>query len=135
MNRVNPLYIGILLFVILIILLFKLSSAKDELFQAKESYTFTAKVAADLSGLKEVYGDKEQIKKSLAGILNLTSLKSASLEQKIKRSGLEISSSSMDIIALNLLMGKILNSSYNITALKIKKLSETKASLHMEITW
>jgi hypothetical protein len=41
----------------------------------------------------------------------------------------------MDKNTLNLLMGKILNASFNITSMQIKKLSDDKVSLDMEIKW
>ncbi len=125
MNRINPLYVGFLLLALLLFLSFKLSSAKLELAQAKEDYKESAKLSSKLSELKKIY-NKE---------FKLASLKSNSLVQKKNKSGVIISSSSLDAKTLNALMGKLLNGAYNITTLKIKKLSDTKVSLHLEIKW
>jgi biopolymer transport protein ExbD len=135
MNQVNPLHIVALLIVIITFLFFKLSGVKDELREAKSSYKDSEKLAVELSGLKDVYADKKRVKRSLDRILSVSSLKSANLDIKRDRSFIRISSKSMDIRALNYLMGKILNGSYNIVKLKIKRLSDEKASLNLEIKW
>ena len=46
-----------------------------------------------------------------------------------------ISSQSMDKVALNSLMSKILNGSYNVRSMKIKRLSDTNVNFSMEIQW
>jgi len=135
MNRINPIYLGGLLLVVLMLFIFKLSSAKDELSEVKESYKTTAKLSTELSGLKDVYSQKSKTQKALQRVLRLASLRSADLKQKTKKSGVVISSESMDINALNSFMGKMLNGAYNITSLKIKRLSDEKVSLNVEIKW
>ncbi len=135
MNRINPFYIGVILLAILLFLAIKLGSVKSELKETKASYKETLKLSTDLSGLKEVYSNKERIKKSLQRILELSSLSAAKIEKKSSNSGIVISSESINKNELNSLMGKILNGSFNIGALKIKKLSNTNASLYMEIKW
>lgn len=135
MNRVNPLYIGILLLLILAFVSFKLSEVKSDLKDAKDDYKKTLILAIDLSSLKEVYADKAKLKESLQRILKQPYLRSSNIVQVFKDSGATISSQSIDIDALNLLMGKILNASFNVVSLDIKKLSDTNASLDMEIKW
>ena len=135
MNQVNPLQIGALLIVIIAFLFFKLSGVKSELVEANEAFAKSEKLAVDLSSLKSVYANKTKSQKSLHRILSQNSLKSAHLVIKKAKSSIKISSKSIDTRALNSLMGKILNGSYNIVNLKIKKLSETKAELMMEIKW
>jgi hypothetical protein len=41
----------------------------------------------------------------------------------------------MNLKALNTLLGKVLNATFYISELKIKRLSEKSASLKMEIKW
>lgn len=135
MNQINPLHIGALLVVLLAFLLFTLSGIKSELVEEKNLYLESEKLAVELSSLKDVYADKKGIEKSIERLLAQSSLKSADLKLKKNKKSMKISSKSMDEKALNSLMGKILNGSYNITELKIKKLSETKVSLEMEIKW
>ena len=135
MNRINPLHIGALLIVILAFFIFKLGKAKEELHDANILYKETLTLSTELVGLREVYGDKNSIKKSINRILHQSSLRSANIVKKVTSTGLKISSESMDRRALNSLMGKMLNGSYNIASLKIKRLSDKTASLKMEIRW
>ena len=135
MNRLNPLHIGALLIVILLFISSKLVESKNQLLEAKSSYQETQKVAIELSDLKKVYADKKRLKKSLYKILQLSSLRSANIVKKTKKSEIILSSKSMEKKALNSLLGKILNANFNIKILKIKKLSDKKASLYMEIKW
>ena len=135
MNRINPLHIGILLVVTLLFLVFNLSRAKSELVEAKELHKETLALATHLSELKEVYDDKEKVKKSLSKILEQPSLKSAKIVQEVKNSGITLSSEEIDADILNALMSKLLNGSYNIGALDIKKISQTNATLFVEVLW
>ncbi|MDD2789822.1 MAG: hypothetical protein PHU40_04040 [Sulfurimonas sp.] len=135
MNRLNPLYVGAGLLLLTLLLLLKLSSAKEELVLAQADYKETSLALNELSSLNSAYMGKEEVKKSLQRILSQSSLKSANIEQSIKANSLLLRSSSMDKDALSSLMGKLLNGAYDISSFEIKKLSENKASLEVEIKW
>lgn len=135
MNRINPIHIGILLIVILVFISMKLHSVQAEYNLEKDSYKKTLLLADELKGLKDVYSNKIQIKKSIQKILRHSSLRSANISQDMKKNRIKISSKSIDIKALNFLMGKLLNGTYQIDSLKIKRLSDIKASLDLEIKW
>lgn len=135
MNRINPLYVGIFLLVLLAVLVIKLNGAKSELSEAKQVYASTAKLATDLSELKNVYADKNKVKASLQRTLKNSILATLAIEQNVNNSGMTISCESMDIKSLNYLVGKLLNGAYNITSLSVKKLSEEKSSLDVGIKW
>ena len=135
MNQVNPLHLGGLLLVVLMFLFFKLHGIKEELAEAKSEFLVSQTLAVDLNALKSVYADKTKTKKSLEHILRQKSIVASKLHVKRDKKFVKISSQSMDAAVLNGLMGKILNASFNITTLKIKRLSDTKASLEMEIKW
>lgn len=135
MNRINPIYAAILLLLILAILSLNLSGAKSDLKDAQEDYKSTAKLSTDLSTLKEIYEDKTKAKRSIQRILSQSSLSSSKIIQKFKNSTASISSEAMDINALNLLVGKLLNSSHNISSLNIKRLSDSDVAFSMEIKW
>jgi len=125
MNRFNPLYLVFLLIVLLLFLSFQLSNAKNDLNQGKEAYKDCVKLSTELSGLKNAYSVK----------LNLSSIKSTSLTQKIDEHGMTISSNNMDVKDLNCLMRKLLNGAYNIGTLNIKRINDTKVILYLEIKW
>jgi len=135
MNRINPIHIAILLIVILLFVVVRLGSLKNELTQAKSEYKKTEEVASKILGFKEAYGDKKELQKSLKKLLSLSQLRSAKLQQKIQKNSIILSSQSMDKNALNTLMGKLLNKAYNISAFKIKKQSSESVSFEMEIKW
>lgn len=133
MNQVNPLHIGALLGVVILFLFFQLSSAKEELKVADKEYKLSEKLAVDLSSLKSVYADKKKTKKALERIFSQSSIKQAKLTIKREKKSIKVSTKSAETKVINSLMGKLLNGSYKITSLKIKKLSETRASLSLEI--
>lgn len=134
MNRINPLYLGLLLLVVLVLSIFKLNSAKEELKEVKISYRETSKIANELTSLKSVYNNKN-LEKSLKSLLKQNMLRGTEIDARFKKNNVKISAKSIDKKALDFLMGKILNSTYNVVSLDIKKLSEEKASLNMEIKW
>ncbi len=135
MNKVNPFYLVAILLALLIFAFMKLSSVKEELAEVKDEYRVVSSVTSELVGLKNIYGNSKKSKKALQRVLRSSFLKSANIVQKNKKSGISLSSKSMSKNVLNLLMGKILNGTYNITSFKVRKLSETNVSFDMEIKW
>lgn len=135
MNQINPLHIGALLLTVLLFMFFKLSSFQKELVEIQAEYKQSNKVAIQLSTLDELYANSNKIKSSLERVLRQPSLKSADIKTSITKNSYKISSNSISAVALNSLMGKILNGSYNVTTLSIKRISQEKASLEMEIKW
>jgi len=135
MNQINPLHIGALLLVIILFLFFKLNGIKEEFIEAKQEYKMSEKLALNVSSLKSIYGDKKKTENALRRILRQSLLKSANFNLKETKDSIKISSKSINAQTLNFFMGKILNGTFNIALLKIKKLSKTTASLEMEIRW
>ena len=135
MKRINPLHVGILLIVLLAFFTLKLSTLKKELKVQKKAYEEILQVSKELQGLKTVYADKVKVKKSLNRLLHQQVLKSANIEKKLNAKGVVLSAQSMTLRELNFFMGKILNGSYRIKELKIKRISKDKASLKLEIRW
>lgn len=135
MNRVNPLYVGALLVMVLILSLYLLNSSKQSLKESKESFNQTQKIANEISGLKKAYADERTTTRDIKRVLANRVLRSASIKAEYKNSGVKISSNKMDKKALDFLMGKLLNSSYDIRKMKIKRLSSEIASIELEIRW
>ena len=135
MNRINPLHAGILLIVLLLFFTLKLSTLKDTLKKEKKTYQEIVQIATKLQGLKAVYADKMGVKKSLNRVLYQRVLKSAKIEKNLNAKGVVLNAKSITLRELNFFMGKILNGSYRITLLKIKRISKDKASLKLEIKW
>ncbi len=133
MNKINPLYMGIFLIVVFIFVSLNLASSKDELQETKVSLQEIRELAIEVSDYKKVYAKKTQ--NVLGKILKSTVLKSANLEIKKNKKSMSIFSKSMNKKELNYLMGKLLNTSYNIESLRVKKLNNEKVSLYVEIKW
>ncbi len=135
MRAINPIYIGLLLVSILAMSIFSLNSAKTELRESKVSFKESSKIANELSGLKKVYLKNSSSQKNLKRILNQKILKEAKLDVKFKKNSVSLESKKMGKRALDFLMTNILNGTYNVTSMKIKKLNKSKASFEMEIRW
>ena len=135
MNSINPLHIILLLVVVLMFSISKLHNKQDELQEVQKSFNATKKVALELNALKNVYGSKNVVKRSVERILNSRILSKLEIEKRYKKSSVSIKINSIGLVELNNIMGKFLNSSLNLSTFKIKKLSDKKASLEMEIKW
>ena len=135
MNRINPIHIAALLIVLLFFIMLKLNAAKEELADTKESYAQTLVLAQKIKGLKSSYFNKTKVLKSINTLLRNGTVRSADITKKVTNSYILLTSDNMNIRSLNFLMGKILNGSYVISDLQIKRLTDKKASLKLEITW
>jgi len=135
MSRINPIHIAILLIVVLLFMMVQLNSAQKELVDAKLSYKQTKLLADKIKGLKSSYFDKTKVQKSLNRVLRQSILRSANITKKVTNSSMLLSSENMNVRSLNFLMSKVLNGTYDISELKIKRLSDEKASFIMEIKW
>lgn len=133
MKRINPLYIALLLVVIFVFVSIKLDSANFELSAIKDDYKNVSLISSKVSGLKSTYSNKVKIEKSIKNILKLSVMKSANIEYEMKKNSILLSSKSMNKNTLNILMGRLLNRSYNIHSFEINKLSDTKVFFKMEI--
>lgn len=135
MKRVNPLHVALLLIALLAFFTLKLSTLKEELKGEKKAYKVIVLVANELQGLQAVYADKAGVKKSLNRILHQQVLKSANIEKKLNAKGVILTAQSITLHELNFFMSKILNGAYRISSLKIKRITQEKASLRLEIQW
>jgi len=135
MNRLNPLYVGLFLLLLLVFFIMKLIDAKEELHEEKNLYEKTLQTALDTSALKKAFANKTKEKKEILRILSHPVLKSANIKKEITSTNIHISVKNMDIKALNYFMGKLLNATFNITMLQIKKTDENKATLEVKIKW
>jgi len=135
MNRINPLHIIILLIVLLAFVMLKLNTAKAELAEEKEAYAKTLVLAQKIKGLKSSYFNKTKVQKEINKLLRQSLLRSAKIQKKVTHSSLVLSSDNMNIRSLNYLLGKILNGTYVVSELQIKRLSDKTAMMRLEIQW
>ena len=110
----------------------KLMHAKDELSSAQKNYEKTLALVSELTSLKNIYENKKANKASLERILLGTS---ADLDEQIKKNSILLQAQAIDYTNINRLVSKLLNSSFEIKTMEIKKQSGEKAKLAMEIKW
>jgi len=127
MNRVNPLYLLAITVVVILFLLFKITSLREELRENKEDYFAKQKVAVALSSLKNLSASKASL------IRYLSHAKGFTFTQTQK--GISLHAKALNKKELDRIMAKILNSAYWIKSMKIVKIDNQKASLDMEIVW
>ncbi|MBU0631597.1 hypothetical protein KKA17_03040 [bacterium] len=132
MNRINPIYILLLLVILFSFFYFKSVNAKEELSATKDEYKEILKMANELSSLKNIYDNKAVQKASLQRILKSSKI---DVIQQEKKDSILLRVDNMDYSSLNILMDRVLNGSFNITTLEIKKISDENANLQMEIKW
>ncbi|MEO1954890.1 MAG: hypothetical protein ABGW74_09310 [Campylobacterales bacterium] len=135
MNRINPIHIFILIVVLFGFFTFKLNQTKEELRNIKNEYKKTLDVAIQIDAFKKSYKNKTQIKKKINKILKSHTLRKVNITKEIKNSKIILKSKEMDIASLNYLMGKVLNSTFIVSKLSIKKINNKKATFMMEIQW
>jgi len=135
MSKVNPLYILTFLVILLIFSISKVNYSKEQLKSVKDEYTNIENIANELYVLKKIYADKKSIKHQIESILRNRALSDANIEKVYKKSSIVISSDAISLKGLNFLVGKVVNKTFNIKKLKIKKISKKSATLLMEIAW
>lgn len=132
MSRINPLYILLFLVILLGFFSMKLSHAKDELSHAQQNYKETLFLVNELSSLKNIYENKQANRALLNRILMGSKAK---LEQQKRQDSIVFHAETIDYNTLNSLVGKLLNGSFEVKTLDIKKQNEESAKLWMEIKW
>jgi hypothetical protein len=116
-------------------LVVKLNGAKSALKEEQDRYQKTLTLANELTSLRKSYFDKVTVQRGINSILSQSILRSANIKKKVSNRNILLSAEALDLASLNYLMSKILNGSYVIGELKIKRVDDEKASLKMEIKW
>lgn len=135
MNRLNLLHVVLALVGLLILLNVFLSQKKENLEEVKIAYNETLVISKQLNSLNDVYSNKKRVQQSITRLLQQRSLRNAKIKQKITKSGIIFTSKSLSQSEVNSLMSKIINGTYNVYAVKIKKISKDKVSFMMELRW
>jgi len=133
MRQTNPLYITLLLFVVLFFVLFKLMDTKAALHEAQNSFHKTKEMVHSLVELRENWDNQKLTKNSLGRILKSSLLSRAGIIRKDKRGVIELHSSSMDSSSASYLTSRILNETFVIKSIKIRRLSKERVSFYAEI--
>jgi len=135
MNHINPLNILLFLLSILLIVFVQLNQKEQFYDEVKQSYQETSSLVEKTKRLKQIYRNKQRMSKQFERILRSSALRDFTIKKTKTYAGLKINIADINKHALDFLLSKVLNGSYKVTFLEIKKLSSEKASLKMEIQW
>ena len=133
MRQINPLYIILLLFVILFFILFKLMSAKTALHEAENHFQKTKEMVHKVVELRQNWDSQKRTKNSLGRILKSSLLSHAGIVRRDKRSLIELHSSSMDSSSAGYLVSRLLNETFVLKSIKIRRLNKEHVSFYAEI--
>ena len=133
MNKINPLHIIALLFVLVLFSFVQAQRAKKELTQERTLFLQSQEIAQKTAAYKKLYSEKN--KKALKRILTPAFVKNKNLQVKQNENIFVISSPAISLSALNSLLSNVFNAAYRVQKLEVKKIDERSASLHLEIVW
>jgi hypothetical protein len=131
----NPLHLLALAIVLLAFTYFKLFELKKEINEEKSAFKESKELALKLNEYKKMYADKTHQTQALKRILAQPSLKKEHIEVIKSSKSWKLRAKSISLAPLNSLMNKVLNGTYIIEKLEIKKISNEKAQLYLEIVW
>jgi competence protein ComGC len=133
MKKINPFYIIILLIVILVVVMFNLMHVKNELHEAHNSFDKTKAMVHKIVDLQQNWDNKKSTKNSIRRILRSSVLRNAGVIQKDRRGVITLHASSMNSKSVSYLISRLLNETFTIKSMKIRRLNKERASLDVEI--
>lgn len=133
MKQINPLYLTLLLIVALVFVIVKLEQAKTVQFQLISETEKSERMAHRIRALKQGWDDADATRRALQRLVQSAPLRAQGVELKSERTLLHLSAKSLDAKALDYLLNKLLNGSYAIKKMQLKRMNAESASLDMEI--
>ena len=134
MRQINPLYIALLLIAVLVMVVIRLDIAKETQRQAKADLEKTQVMAKRIEALKKSWDKGKATKKELDRLLKSSPLRSAGIESKEQRGTVSVIAKKIDAKAAEYLLNKLLNGTYIINTISIKRLDDETGALHAEIS-
>ncbi|HIP54055.1 MAG TPA: hypothetical protein EYH11_01125 [Sulfurimonas autotrophica] len=135
MRQVNPLHVLLLLTVFILFLLYQLQETQATFHDAKEQLAKTKDVAYQLNALKKEYANKEYVVRTITRLLHQSILKSATITKEQKSDAIVLHAKKLSKRQLQRVLTKILNSTYKIKALHIKRVDEKSVDVDVEVGW
>ncbi len=132
-GRINPLYFLLLILVFVLFSTYRLEQAKDRLQEAQEDLKVTEELAIRLMAIKKAYDSKN--KEKLVRFLKSKQFQKSGIKIKNTAGSFGVEASSLDISRLNAILSRVFNGNYNVVGLRVKKRSDDKTELRLEIKW
>lgn len=133
MRQINPLYIVLLLCVVLFFVLFKLMQTKTQLHEVQSSFHKTKEMVHSIVELRDNWDNQKRTKNAISRILKSSMLSDTQILQKEKRGMIELHAYSMDAKSAGYLISRLLNETFLIKTMQIRRLSKDQLSLDVEI--
>ena len=133
MKQINPLYIALLLLVALAAVTLKLMEAHTTQKEALSALQKTEVTAKRIVALQKEWERGKESASALERLLRSAPLRETEFVTERKRNRIMITAKSIDKKAADYLLNKLLNNTYVITALEIRRLDAQRASLQMEV--
>ncbi len=133
MNQINPLYLMALLMTILIFAGYQLEQAKEKQQQLHEKLSVIHQMGERTAVLKAHWENRSETQKRLQQLLNTTELYQSGIEVDFKAAAVSLSAKSANTSAVEYLINKVLNGTYTVTKLELKRLDGAHASLKLEL--
>jgi len=135
MNRVNPLYILLILVALLGLLLYQSTKLDSTITMQEKRLTQLKNRAKEIATLKNYWGDKRVQKRRVQALINSPIIKRFIKKSINKKDGIKLSLANIDGVNANHIIDKIGNSFVKIGSLTIKKESKTKISMEVELKY
>lgn len=133
MRQINPLYISLLFVVVLLLVFIKLHNAKEDQNRAKSDLVKTEMMAKRIVALKRNWDDGKARERALEKVLKASVLRNAGLIKKRKGKIITVTTKKVDAKAVEFLLNKLLNGTYAIRNIQLRRLNNEYASMRMEI--
>ena len=135
MNRVNPLYILLILVALLGLLLYQSTKLDSTIAMQEKRLTQLKNRAKEIATLKNYWGDKRVQKRRVQALINSPIIKKFIKNSTNKKDGMKLTLTNIDGANADRIINKIGNSFVKIGSLAIKKESKTKISMEVELKY
>jgi len=131
--KINPLYIGLLLVMALVFVIYQLDKSKSQLRTSKVALQKVEAMAEEIDALKRTWDVPKSTSKAIERLINAPQLKSANIQRIKKRGKIVLSSKKANLKATNYFFVKLFNGAYILEKFEIKRLDEESVSFNVEI--
>jgi hypothetical protein len=132
-TRVNPLYLLLLAVTLIGVMGYRVHLAQLEQRQLSQSLQETRAMGVKIRQLKTVWFDGDQTRKRLDGLLKSAPLRSEAITMTRHRSHITLTAARIGAQKLDHLTGKLLNGTYEVRKMNIRRLDDTHASITVEV--
>ncbi len=131
--KINPLYVGLLLLMALLFVMFRLNESKETLHESKIVLEKVEAMADEIDALKRAWDAPKATVTAINRLLKAPQLKSANIQKVKKRGLLILSSKKANLKATNYFFVKLFNGAYILQKFEVIRLDDETVSFSVEI--